>query len=646
MRRRPRPNPGRVRRPSPEPRRVHERDPRPAGAARSTATRCCRPTTPGYGFDNIADVLTVSPGLLERYLLAAKKISRLAIGDATIRPAVDDLRRSPFRRSVQDERMSEDLPFGSRGGVGRSGTTSRSTASTPWRSAAAQLAEHRQRDPRPRRRERDRRAPRRRAAASVHDRRPRKYRQHTVYRHRGHGRRRLRGRASPRQGRHAHRRRHVPTGHLDVEGVGLSRLPLASDGYASRPHRPSASTAASRWASRRSTSTGPFDGRRREATPSRRAHLRLPPRVRRLTRRRVRAQDPDRRSRAAPTAGPLTRRDVDTLLSFYRTRPQDGELRARHPAGARAHADRPRVPVPRRARSARRDARRRATASATSSSRRGCRSSSGAASPTTSCSTWRRRDQLQEPAVLEQQVRRMLADPRSERAGRQLLRPVALRCATSRGAPPDPKTFPGVRREPARGVPAETELFLESQLREDRTVIELLTPNYTFVNERLARHYGIPNVYGSHFRRVTLPDGRARRPARPGQRADGDVVRRPHVAVAARQVACSRTCSARRRRRRRPNVPPLENDARSQGSLRQRMEQHRKNPVCASCHAQIDPLGFALENFDGIGKWRTSDGRRADRRVGRAARRHEVRRRRRRSARRCSRSSDALRARR
>ena len=113
-------------------------------------------------------------------------------------------------------------------------------------------------------------------------------------------------------------------------------------------------------------------------------------------------------------------------------------------------------------------------------------------------------------------------------------------------------SFPEFDENLREAFQQETELFLESQLREDRSVLELLTANYTFVNERLARHYGIPDVYGSHFRRVTLAGRAPRRAARPGQHPDGHVVPEPHVAGAARQVAAREHARERRRRRRRP----------------------------------------------------------------------------------------------
>jgi hypothetical protein len=170
---------------------------------------------------------------------------------------------------------------------------------------------------------------------------------------------------------------------------------------------------------------------------------------------------------------------------------------------------------------------------------------------------------------------------------------------------PDPKAFPEFDDNLREAFQRETELFLESQLGEDHSVLDLLTANYTFVNERLARHYGIPNVYGSHFRRVTFSDDR-----RAGILGQGSILTVTSYAHRTSPVVRGKwlldnllgTPSAPPP----PNVPPFpEADGKSQPtSVRARMEQHRKSPVCANCHARLDPMGFSLENFDGIGQWR------------------------------------------
>jgi hypothetical protein len=160
----------------------------------------------------------------------------------------------------------------------------------------------------------------------------------------------------------------------------------------------------------------------------------------------------------------------------------------------------------------------------------------------------------------------------------------------------------------------ETKLFVASQIQENRPVTELLTADYSYLNERLARHYGIPNVYGNHFRKVTFNDG-----VRGGLLGQGSILtvtsygNRTSVVMRGRWVLANLLGAPPPPPP--PDVPALK-DAGMDGaprSLRDRMEAHRKNPVCASCHQRMDPLGFALENFDADGKWRTvSDGEHID----------------------------------
>ena len=217
------------------------------------------------------------------------------------------------------------------------------------------------------------------------------------------------------------------------------------------------------------------------------------------------------------------------------------------------------------------------------------------------------RGQLQKPEVLEQQVRRMLADSRSNALlenffGQWLyLRNMAA-------VRPDPKAFVEFDDNLREAYRRETELFLETQLREDRSVTELLSANYTFMNERLAEQYGIPDLYGSHFRRVTHADDR-----RAGILGHGSILTVTSYANRTSPVLRGKWILENILGIPPPpppdNVPPFEEeDPRIQSrTVRERMEQHRKNPVCAACHAKIDPLGFALENFDGVGKWRTTE---------------------------------------
>jgi hypothetical protein len=220
---------------------------------------------------------------------------------------------------------------------------------------------------------------------------------------------------------------------------------------------------------------------------------------------------------------------------------------------------------------------------------------------------------LSQPAELERQVRRMLADPRSSALARNFAGQW-LYLRTLDGALPDLYLFPNFGENLRQDFRRETELFFESILQEDRSVLDLLTADYTFVNERLARHYGIPNVYGSHFRRVQIPDENRR-----GLLGQGSILTVTSLAdrttVVGRGKWILENILGAPPPPPPPDVPPLQ-EKKSDGrvlTLRERMEQHRGNPVCASCHARMDPLGFALENFDATGQWRTlEDGHRID----------------------------------
>jgi mono/diheme cytochrome c family protein len=213
------------------------------------------------------------------------------------------------------------------------------------------------------------------------------------------------------------------------------------------------------------------------------------------------------------------------------------------------------------------------------------------------------------PAGLSKQVKRMLADPRAEalsvRFGGQWLR---LQDIDKNR--PDPLLYPQWDDTLADAFRRETELFFDSLVREDRSVLDLLTADYTFVNERIAKHYGIPNVMGSHFRRVTHVD-----PARYGILGHGSVLQLTSIADRTSPVLRGKwvmeVLLASPPPPPPPNVPTLEETKGVKEdrvlSVRERMEQHRNNPACNSCHKVIDPLGLALENFDPSGKWRIKD---------------------------------------
>ena len=215
--------------------------------------------------------------------------------------------------------------------------------------------------------------------------------------------------------------------------------------------------------------------------------------------------------------------------------------------------------------------------------------------------------ELRRPDVLERHVRRMLADPRSYNlasnfAGQWL----RLRNLTS--VDPNVRLYPDFDDNLRQAFRTETELFLDSVLREDRSVLDLLRADYTFLNERLAKHYGIPNIYGSRFRRVALaPDSRRGGLLRHGSilsvtsyaNRTSPVIR--GVWVLSNIVGAPPPPPI-------PNVPALDGNVPANLPVRERMAAHRSNPVCANCHRTIDPVGFTLENFDAVGRWRDNEG--------------------------------------
>jgi len=217
-----------------------------------------------------------------------------------------------------------------------------------------------------------------------------------------------------------------------------------------------------------------------------------------------------------------------------------------------------------------------------------------------------RSGELTNPEVITAQARRMLTDPRSRAlvdnfAGQWLqLRDISR-------LQPDRDKFPSFDDELRAAMRRETELFFENMIREDRNVLEFLNADFTFVNERLAKHYGIEDITGAEFQRVALAAGRRgvlthagilmltsnptrTSPVKRGKWILDNILAEPPPPPPA-------------------NVPELSEDGETLGSLREQMEQHRENPACAVCHTKMDAIGFGLENFDAIGAWRDRDGR-------------------------------------
>jgi len=219
------------------------------------------------------------------------------------------------------------------------------------------------------------------------------------------------------------------------------------------------------------------------------------------------------------------------------------------------------------------------------------------------------RGELRHPPQLEQQVRRMLADPKA----RNLATNFAgqwLQLRKLDEITPDLRRFIDFDDNLRQAFRQETELFVESVVREDRPITELLDADYTFLNERLAKHYGIPHVYGSHFRRVSFaPDPRRQRG---GLLRQGSILTVTSYATRTSPVIRGHWILANLAGAPPPppppNVPSLDdNNVAASLPIRERLAAHRKNPSCAGCHDVMDPVGFALENFDAIGRWRTSE---------------------------------------
>ncbi len=219
---------------------------------------------------------------------------------------------------------------------------------------------------------------------------------------------------------------------------------------------------------------------------------------------------------------------------------------------------------------------------------------------------------LRQPKVLEQQVRRMLADSRSE----ALVSNFAQQLLYLRNLPatsPDGIFYPNWDDELRQGLKQESELFFDSIIREDRNIVDLLTADYTFVNERLARHYGIPNVYGSRFRRVTLPPDMDYRRGLLGKGSFLAVTWTQNFrsSPVKRGVWVLENILGTPPPEPPPNVPALEDTKGESGkvlTLREQMTLHRASPTCAGCHKIMDPIGFALENFDADASWRSKQG--------------------------------------
>jgi cytochrome c5 len=532
----------------------------------------------GYGFDNIGDVLSVSPGLLERYMLAAAKVARLAVGDPTLRPGTTTYRSSPL--ALQDDRTSERLPFGSRGGMAIQHVFALDgdyvfKISLARSLDGAQIKGVHQLDVRI-------------DHALV--------KQFTV------------DAAKPDTVKNIEVRVPVQAGTrlVGVSFVGSLDSALPRD---LRPAQPPPSAFAFQLypidpAVSSVDIVGPYDGKVSRDTASRRVIFTCQPAsasaekacatkiISTLARRAYRR--------------PITDADIKPLMNAYNAGRATGTFDDGVEWALEAILASPKFlfRIERDPSNVKAGAPYRVSDLELASRLSFFIWSS---IPDDELIDLAARNKLGEPATLTQQVKRMLADPKSKAivenfAGQWLW----LR--NLRTAAPNADLFPKFDDNLREAFLQETSLFVESQIREDRPLIELLTANYTYLNERLARHYGIPGVYGSHFRRINYPDDR--RAGLLGQGSVLTVTSYPNrTSPVVRGKWLLENLLGAPPPPPPPNVPALKENGEGgkPATVRERMEQHRSNPVCASCHARMDPLGFALENFDAIGQWRTED---------------------------------------
>jgi hypothetical protein len=553
----------------------------------------------GYGFDNIGDVLTISPGLLDRYLLAATKISRLVVGDSTMRPTQATY-NVPYLSLGQNERMSEDLPFGSRGGVAiRHYFPLDGEYLIKIAVQRSDLA--------------DGYAVRGMAVANQIDVRLDRQRLKVFTlggpsRGQGGGGGQqddatdagLEVRFAAKAGSHVVGVT-FPQDRWEVEGIGLSQLPLTNDAY-SRGRETAPSAGRIDMGIDRVEISGPFASLAPDSSVVRRRLFVCTPAN-------AREEEPCARQILSTLSRrafrrPVTAAEVDSLLGFYRQGRQDGNFEA----GIQTAVTRLLVDVnflfqlerdP--------DVVKAGAPYQVSDLELASRLSFflWSSIPDDELLNLAVQGKLKTPAVLEQQVRRMLADGRAKALPESFFG----QWLTTRNlvnSQPTPKVFPDFDENLRKAFQEETTLFLEAQLNDDRPAIELLTAKYTFVNDRLAKHYDIPNVLGSHFRRVALPDDSPRA----GLLGQGSVLMvtayNDRTSVVQRGKWILDNVFGTPPPPPPPGVPPFDKTE-VKGTIRQRMEIHRKNPTCATCHSVIDPLGFALENFDATGKFRLLD---------------------------------------
>ena len=539
-----------------------------------------------YGFDNIADVLSVSPALLERYLSAAQKISRLAVGDPTLH--VSETYKTSYVRP-QDDRMSEDLPFGTRGGLAArhyfpldGEYLIKIRLQRGYGLFIRGIQEENTIDLRVdgERVKRITLAAKKRKPGDPND---------DVEKTIGHD---VEARVPVKAGMRVVGAVFVEKRPWVREGLDPAHLPANDIGFtADRTEQMGIETL---------EVDGPYNATGPGDTPSRRAVFSCRP----ASASEEKACATTILSRLARRAyrRPVTAADVTPLLDEYRTGRSGGTFESGIQQALEVLLASPDFLFRKEGDSKRTKA---GGLYALSGVELASRLSFfiWSSLPDEELLELATRGSLSDPKVLDQQVRRLLADPRS----RSLTDNFAgqwLYLRNMRAVSMDPETFPSFDESLREAFQRETELFFSNQVRDNQPIPDLLGANYTFLNQRLAAHYGVPNVYGTHFRRVTFSD--ARRGGLLGQGSVLSVTSYP-----------TRTSPVKRGKwilenllgtpppAPPPNVPALEETSQGKAlSMRDAMAQHRKNPVCSSCHAVMDPLGLSLENFDATGRWR------------------------------------------
>ncbi|MBM3772634.1 MAG: DUF1592 domain-containing protein [Acidimicrobiia bacterium] len=538
-----------------------------------------------YGFDNMADALGTSPTLIERYLLAAQKMAALAVGDMSA-PVIVDRYRVPLAMP-QDDRF-EELPFGSRGGF----SVERFFPLDGEYTFQAALTAGRITEPH-------------QLELSIDGERVQLF---TISETSRAGRNAtpppMQARVMVKAGTHV-----VTVTFLKKTGaVGEEVLrPFTRSGQGASPTQPALESV---------TITGPLNATGPGDTPSRRRIFACRPGAS-ISEAACAEQILTTLARRAYRR-PATAADLRTLMPFYK----DGRAEGSFDRGIQRALERLLVSPAflfriERASAPNTPAAARAASRGTPTNPDIWRVSDLELASRLSFFLWSSipddelldlasRGRLSETATLEGQVRRMLADPRANALGENFAAQwLSLRSLDD--STPDPRLFPDFDEGLRKAMRRETELFFNSVVRENRSALDLLTATDTFVNERLARHYGVPGVYGDGFKRVTRSD--AQRTGILGHASILTVTSYAHrTSPVLRGKWVMENVLGTPPPPPPPDVPTLVETNKATGkalTMREAMALHRANPTCASCHGRMDPLGFAFENFDAVGRWRT-----------------------------------------